>query len=366
MVHHGDNLQRAVEKLKSRIHNVEIRTAGFAVHETCSKPPDVYFYGALDSPSYEKIRDKIIDMLQRYGSLLLDTEHIEIKVRVKCSLQDFFTALAQAGTPKETVTFRSGARRINATIINPIIVDKEKLDTYLPCAASVEGVVRKCRVLELSRRDEFSIIPIFYPTIPGIIDPKWLEHIPTFIQSSSFSNATPEEIFYLVGLLAAMEILRGVSAALRKLGDKVEVEVPSPEGLSHLLSIYPCLSLDSLSGYIRELLMESRHYIHMLAKAELSSTLVIPAKEDELTETSLFLIQEILAVVEEQKNEMLPVIDENQGITAPLGMAFSEIMELAGGLNIPPVYVSAAIDRLIDEEYLVTSVERIYSSARIP
>ena len=355
LVHHGDTLKKAKETIESRCPT-SVMTAGFAVYEKCKKLPDMWFYGSLDGKAYEVLRDDIVEMLQRYGSLLLDTEHLELKIKVKCGLDEFFAALAQAGSGK-TYAFTSGADRINLTITNPRILSEERLRACLPSKSSMDEVVQKCRILESPYPSEFSILPICYPNISGEVDDDWLKRVPAYLTPQMLKCATGKQLFYVVGLLSAIEILRTIIAALSELKSKGKILMDAPsENFAHLAVMFPTLDIDEFRAYILDMMA---HPAKLKKDRSSVRQTVDTLDEPVTTEISGRIINGIMSLVDERTTA-----EYEEGCSKlPVGVTCKEIIGLAQDeFKIEPAKASTAMDALIDAGILVTRVEQICDS----
>ena len=62
-----------------------IKIAAFSVHKDSQiKDIDFHWYGHLGRKNYGEMRESLLTYFQRKGSLLLDTEHIEVIVKLHC------------------------------------------------------------------------------------------------------------------------------------------------------------------------------------------------------------------------------------------------------------------------------------------
>jgi hypothetical protein len=348
------SLRKARERLEKK-NPASIVTAGFAVNEKCKSWPEKWFYGSLDATAYENLRNEIVLMLQRYGSLLLDTEHPELTVKVKCGLGEFFQALAQASS-SGTYSFSSGADRINLTVTKPIILDEESLRLCLPAKFSTDGVVQKCRILERLHPGEFSILPIYYPNVSCKDDVDWLKRMPSFLQPDMLRDATHEQLFYISGLLAAVEVLRGIIASLSDLkrSGKIIIEAPM-ENVSHLGVMFPSLDVEKFRSYILDMIA---HPIK-LRKSRIPLQQVEYMEERTTLEISRKIITAVMSLVDER--DIAKEVLRDLGL--PLGVTCKEIISIAeGDLEIGPGHASVAMDVLIDAGILVTKIEEIRGS----
>ncbi|HST52240.1 MAG TPA: hypothetical protein VLJ61_09555 [Pyrinomonadaceae bacterium] len=361
LVHHGYSLERAKAKLlEVTSGRFEIKTAGFAVWDRCLYRPDFSYYAAVDIEQYVEIRDAIIKMLQQYGSLLLDTEHIEISVRLECGLKEFYQELARASDAGNTFSFLSASDRLNLTIWNPDVIEPEELNRWLIPGSNTKAVVSKCRVLEKDH-SHFSIMPIFYPNTRCVIDEGWISNLPSFIDRESLRSARPTYLFYLVGLLASLEVLKVVVASISDLikAQKIVLEVPK-EDFTHLKAMFPMIDTDKLWEYVRNIVSKGK-----LHKVERSSRGVdvqhVPEKK--LANMSYFLI-----------TRMMEEIDKNGADCGLHGVPWLQLDRIARDAkesinelsDVDHRWWSIVPDRLIDTGLMHTNVEEVISSVGDP
>jgi hypothetical protein len=356
MVQHGNTLRRTIKQIEKK-QPAAVVTAGFAVYEKCETLPDKWFYGSLDAKAYENVRDDVVSMLQKYGSLLLDTEHPELTVKIKCSLTEFYEALSRASL-SGTYSFTSGAERQNLTLTKPIILNDESLKSFLPSKFSLDGVVQKCRILERPHPGEFSILPIFYPNVSCEDDSEWIERIPSFMQPDVLRDAPHKQRFYVTGLLAAVEVLRGIIASLSDLkrAGKIIIEAPI-ENVSHLVAMFPSLDVDKFRSHILDMIAHPMK----LRKARM------PKVEHLAEETIVDISRKIISGVMSLIDERAIVKDVLTDLGLPIGVTCKEIISLAQtNLGIDPGHASIAMDELIDAGILVTNIEEIRGLDQAP
>jgi hypothetical protein len=353
MVHHGKSLKETKEKVEQE-NPASILTAAFAVHEKCQTLPNKWFYGFLDSTAYETFREDVVQMLQRYGSLLLDTEHPELKVKVKCSLDEFFSTLAKAGEPNTSFSFSSGTERINFTATKPLPLDAKSFPNSLPRNSITWGVVRKFRVLEGTSHDEFSILPIYYPCIPSQRDDEWIKTIPNFLNNKMLEAADGKQLFYVVGLVAAIKILPVIAAVLYDLRStgKIILETPK-DNLRHLAVMFPTLNVTELRDSITEIVTHPPKLEPVSRRGE---NKVKHLDEETTIETARKIISCLMSQVDERRTDEFL----EEGPRYPIGITWKEIMDLAHTqFMIDPSIASVTVDALIDAGILVTRVEEI-------
>jgi hypothetical protein len=284
-----------------------------------------------------------------YGSLLLDTEHVELSVRLSCSVREFFEGVARCAPNGNSVSFLSGADRLNLTINQPDIADQDAFDRLLPHASSFEGAVRKCRVVQ-RHQGQFAIIPISYPTVPCNPEAGWVESLPSFVDRSRLTIENPKDIFYTVGLLTSIELLRSVVAALSDLRKKgrLVLEV-GDESVRHLKAMFPTLDCDGLLKHIRETVAQGMKE----RPQRLSSTVSVhPMSPDVLLDMAAVAMTRLITETDDLDDE-----DDR-----PRGQPWSHLVtgELAGIAATPtPGEWAAVPDRLIDAGMVITDVESL-------
>jgi hypothetical protein len=264
LVHHGKTLDRYKSELCRLVPSgVEVLTAGYAVWDCCQLRPDFYYYGSVDSGTYEQMRDELVLMLQQHGSLLLDTEHIELSVRLHCGVREFYDTLARAAENGNSYSFISGAGRTNITVERPDIASEEGLARCLIPGSNIKQTVCKVRVLERNH-ERFSVLPILYPNTRCLPTAEWLRSLPDFVDRGHLASAPKDEnlhkeLFYLVGLLGSAELLRSVAAVLGELvrEQKIILEVPK-ENFLHLRAMFPRLKILGFWEHVQNLVDESK------------------------------------------------------------------------------------------------------------
>ena len=218
MMRTGWHISQLLKKLMKNkicpIHKDSIRVAIFAAHEKAPTRISIdgvgdidyhWFYRDLTASSYSILRSKMVSMLQRSGSLLLDTEHLELRVNTKGNLTRFFRSLNRRA---HTALFDSAGDRQNITVFFPDIhanAIAKNNSTSFPSGTIFDEIVKKCRVVS-RKPDEFAIIPICYPAIlegsaESFINPDNFD----FTDFRQFND--DETLFHYCGLNAALSVL---------------------------------------------------------------------------------------------------------------------------------------------------------------
>jgi hypothetical protein len=328
----GRKVQQARERLSQLGTGTTVTVAACMSHR--SAPPncvDIVYYAGLDDDSYGKTRDAVILHLQEKGSLLLDTEHIEVKVRVKDSISDFFEVLA--GWGESAVRFVSSAGRLNCTILkNPEEVCQRAGDV-VPDFADIQSVVSKLRVITTPDDPRsFSLIPILYPSVRVTPTTRykhprmgWTEKVPS------------ERLFQCVGLsmsaALAADALRTLSSAF---GDDVSFDFQSQGRLDHLYTIFPELKKLELVNEL-ELFRQGRQ-----------PSKPVRAKPDEPGNVNIMQLAEfiIASCYDRMKVEKYCV----RQLTVP------QVLELGELYGHTEARASAALDYLIDKAEILPSI----------
>jgi hypothetical protein len=363
LVHHGRNLDRELKKLISLVpEGAEVITATFACWVDCENPPIYSFYNNVDMETFECLRDQIIELLQKYGSLLLDTEHIEINVRLQCGLKDFYEELSRSAENGKTFSFISGTNRTNLTVNEPDVEDYNRIENLLPKGSNLRNVVCKCRVIKRSH-NVYSIIPIFYPDIKFTELDDWTSRLPAFIDTYNFRKKLDdnvyEEVFYISGLLTSVELLRGVVSSLGDLISKGKIILETPEdNLSHLKAMYPNVDINGLTKYMLGIVDES---VKKKPKRPKKSTKVNNIEQSRLINLGYRTICRLaLGIIDYEKKS-----DEYRR-RFPKGSSWRELLRIIERYNSDLKPDSNEIrvipDRLIDNGLLTTSVSKAINS----
>ena len=357
LVHHGKSLDTQEKNLREFLpDNVELITAGFAVWEHCQHKPQFCYYAAVDLEKYDDIRNSIIFMLQKHGSLLLDTEHIELSVRVHCGIREFYDELARASENHRTYSFISGAGRTNLTIDQPDILRKDLLEKILTPGSNTYGTVSKIRVLERNH-ENFSVLPIFYPNTKCVPSIEWIENLPEFVRNDRLSKSEgSSEIFYIIALLGSIELIRGVVSALSDFirQGKITFEIPK-ERFPHLYTMFPQVDINGLYNYIYNVVAESKT---IKPKRSRKNAHAESIRNPQLVKLSSRVICKL---VEEY---------EQESFGPPKGKSWKELMYIAEAENndfkLDTRALTIVVDRLIDSGLIVTDVEKVISSSGEP
>jgi hypoxanthine phosphoribosyltransferase len=355
LVHHGNTLKKYEDLLrKCAPSHIGIVTAGFAVWEQCTYKPQFSFYNSVDSETYENIREDIVFMLQKYGSLLLDTEHIELSVRIQCGVGEFYDELAKATESHRAFSFISGAGRTNLTLEHPDIIFDDIINRYLTPGSNLDGIVCKIRVLERTH-EVFSILPIIYPNVRGLAPVAWWEKLPSFCNQYSYNEKPNKEVFYIVGLLCSVELLRGVVAALSDFihKGKIVLEVPK-DNFAHLRAMFPRIDTEKLRDYVFGIVADSKKL-----RTKRNHVKIENVPNDRL----LALSGRVMCRLVEEHDECLSG-------SLPKGESWNELIQIIQqenhNLGLRKEALSIVVDRLIDSGLIVTDVERVISSSGEP
>lgn len=382
-IHIGRRIRRATEDLMTshRVRREDIRVAAFGVHESATVDVDYRFFGQLTDTKYRQIRSLVIQQFQQEGSLLLDTEHIEVIAELNCGRLEFYDALSKAGVAVEHVSMGG---RSNLMVHSPTLLDEREFLSSLPPQTSIHGVVRKIRVVE--RADgSYAIVPIFYPSTPNFASASDASGIEPCLSAMA---TTPSSIFHLVGIHASLELFKSATAALRDLirAGKINIRIPRPddhdnESLSHLRALFPQLDVNALHVALERNVEAGRNWKRNFVSSpiRLDATRGMAAcfEKDRLAWSVLAELKDVTS------HSLLPSQLEGEGATilrrggATLADLCSRLLATettpARGpkartrrrlVGSPPVsrnlrdeaLLSAALDELIDNASIVTSV----------
>lgn len=376
MMKTGEHLRDLLKKLRARglwhLGSENVHIAIFAIHETSSSGllfdnnliKFDWFYRGLSTNAYRSIRKQIINMLQNAGSLMLDTEHIEVRVQVNCSFIKFINAIRRRS---KVLVFNSSVQNKNITVYYEDDEPHEITATNYPEGSILKNIVKKCRFVQ-RKIDEFAIIPICYPSILEK-EEKWLPSV-----RKDYVELFGEEYlktargrFYAVALYAALETLGWVLKDLATLDlDDYSLSLPktkydkrSFEGycLDHLYAIYPKLNMQKLSAILSKISDVSHKEGSLLKKIKIKLQ-EFPILEDSiLRRDAIILIQLIWFTIAKRIEEYKGYMQSDP--PHPFGLQTSEIFDIGRKLGWKDIWISTLFDILIDEAYLVTHAQEI-------
>lgn len=372
MVRTGFHLESVIEELKQRPFwdSIEdkVFTATFAIHESLQNDgsiryPDAWFYRNLNSNGYNQLRNEIVNMLQRVGSLMLDTEHIEVRIQVKCDVRTFFETLSRKA---QVISFHSSNDRLNATVYYPNDPLYLLPQTLLPQDSNENDIVKKCRVIRRSGT-EFAFIPLCYPSI-AVENSLWPSNVKFQDILGPLRSESQAGRFYDVALLAAVEVLKWILTDLFTLSPEcyqlILPAFPSKTKasggrdeytLSHLRVMYPSLNIEKLTEYIHIKAEEAREKATKLRSRKLSYGCLEPFPDEQLRDWAINLCQLVRQELDEREASTF-LIGTNKRCH-PCGLTAKEIFAIGKKINIPEHAISVLFDLLIDNAYLVTHVE---------
>jgi hypothetical protein len=303
---------------------------------------------------------QIVDLLQRSGSLMLDTEHLEVRVHLRDGLGKFLNALRRKA---DAVLFHSLGKRTNITVYYKDDDAHSFPAGLFPDGAIVSNIVKKCRIVQRDG-DEFAILPLCYPSIPHrSIDwpsrPEDVRLLGASVQTSDVAR------FYSVALIAALWILRWV---LRDLAasdpDTYTLHLPSEpdettsEGgytLDHLRVMHPTLNVKELTQRIAKIEREARSEGTRLRRRKPKPRPSPRFSDEELRDNAVRLLQVIRHALDDRL--LVEFLEGRKKPSHPYGLPAREIFDLGRKLGWEDIRISTLFDILIDEAYLVTHVE---------
>jgi len=382
MMRRGNTIRRILETLLERgvtddsLSNV--RVAAFAMHEEAglgrhlrsARYPHVAWLRYLPREAYRETRASVVDALQAAGSLMLDTEHVEIRLRLKVPLNRLASALTRTGS---VVGFESAAGRTNVTVFygDQTITESER--RALPPGTRSEGVVRKCRLVERAA-GEFALIPICLPDVPSLWPTDWspLPEDGALFEGQRVSDAHGR--FQMVALRASLEplflALRDIHAQREPLCDiylpRLRPEdagrtdgAVSGEGydLAHLSVVYPGLDLARFRQRLAQTCKRAESVGRRLRARHWKQDAAMTPGHAALQDGARALLQVLGRETDVRAGEAWG--DDGTPGAFVQGLTMREIMTLGERLGMPHAVVSACMDVLIDEALLVTRVERL-------
>ena len=366
----GYHVFRVLDQLNSMDPAIlkQVRVAVFAMHEDATSRPEYpdfgvqhgWFHRGLTTAAYRNKRLEILAMLQQAGSLMLDTEHFEVRVRLRGPFPDFLHAL---GRKAHTVTFHSLGSRRNITVFYEDNSPAHQLDLgRLPARAKTDDKVKKCRIIECGD-DEFAVIPLCYPAIPDPPVGGWPNNPDDAALLGDAIKRSPPAAFYGTALISALDVLKWVLKALYAAPPQLlsvslpTVHTDSTAGqdccLNHLQVVYPTLDLQRLANEILRVDTDaSREGLQLRGQpaAPLSS---LEARDDELRRDAWALLQVVRHVLDERIQEER-LFDASWKPPHPFALAADEVFHLGDRFGWQRPYTSSLFDTLIDDGHLVT------------
>ena len=238
----GRSLQQTVDAVRSALPAAHITTAAFVTHQEA--PTDavtIAYYRGVDDECYRECREALIEYLQTKGSLLLDTEHLEVGVRISCPTSDFYSALAGWG---ETVMFASGDR-VNCTVLRRADTLGTLFEPVRPTYADLAGAICKLRIVSRpTERNSYSLIPICYPQLHLGKSDEYVNQFMPWTASVGWDQDAPDaRLFQCVGLGFSVELALDLMMFLSEaLPEQIAFDFSS-DGIEHLVTIFPELDL---------------------------------------------------------------------------------------------------------------------------
>jgi hypothetical protein len=364
MVRTGRGFQSVVSEVRNR-GAAEVRCVAYAIHRDASSILDdnrfdlAWYERDLSTEAYERTRNLIIRSLQDAGSLMLDTEHLEIRFRLREPLGRLLQAISRRS---EVVIFRSG-RRMNITVVYPDDAAHHVDPSTFLWGTETTATVKKCRIVQRSA-DTFAAIPIFLPAIPAACSD-------SDVSSSLFhgENATSaREVFYRCALLASFKPLEWLVRDIYASGENlVDFVLPLPDAdvdetgydLRHLRVMYPGLDIPAITQKVVDVFEFARKRGRSVRGKRTDRPVFRFAQEDGRV-GALHLIQGILALLDERNAERW--IGGSGGRHLP-GLTAADVMSVGSSLGFTDAQTSALMDMLIDEANVVTRVEPLTDQA---
>jgi hypothetical protein len=376
MMKNGLHLKEALDLLAAAGVDIsdpnKVRIAVFAVHEDSSRwnrikgiyAPQAWYRCGLSTDDYTHLRADIVEMLQNSGSLMLDTEHLEVRVKIHGNFDRFVKALRR--TAKACV-FESAASRKNITVLYD---DDAKhtlpLDEFPP-GTKVIDIVKKCRVVQ-RRGNEFALIPICFPSVPSNQSWHCNREIATLLKVPFIKSEESTARFYGVGLRAALCVLHWTLKDLYAAApDEFSISLPGSVAedstcngyhLGHLQAMYPSLDIDYLNKWISKIEIEARSEgTHLQGKpfGPIESPLLT---SQQLHERAIALLQIIMDSLDRRRIRQYWQTGEYNR-KHPYGLNAAEIFEIGNSMGWDRMITSTLFDILIDEATLVTHVQDI-------
>lgn len=373
-VNHGHSMRNTIDLIHKKFDNkVNIATAAFAVHENCEADIqlDFYFYVDLKDERFNEIREDVVTFLQERGSLLLDTEHIEININLKGIEDKFYRAIASLG---KTVKFETMPMlNKNLTLFQPLRDYSQPLIDILPKGSSISDGVWKCRFIT-KPDNRIALIPICYPLLPFKLSDEDKNKLPDCFKSLLSDEEDNFKLnFHLIGIFASIKMLSGIFAVFAgdetrplididfpeiynpkkhdTLSDKEKIAIRRKDIYSHLRAMFPKIDVSKVQELVRAAIDEglrNKSLYKELLKKDYTRNQIAP---DELRKCARRLTKAIYDIIQNNKNF---------GIDST-GASMYEILDYLkqeGSSKMLVENYSAAMDQLIDEAIINTDVDK--------
>ena len=344
-----------------------VRLAVFAAHRESSRNGVLtrsdlnvsWFYRDLSTAGYRRLRRQLLHFLQHSGSLMLDTEHVEVRFKLNGGINRLLSALRRKA---EATVFQSAAGRTNITVFYGDDAAHQLSSDRFPSGSVLSGIVKKCRIVQ-READEFAIIPICLPEVPleGGSWPVEKEDKELFGPAVSRSS---QARFYGAALIASFYPLQWVLRDLYASDPAIaEISLPSHKSetsgsgytLDHLRVMYPTVDIDKLVQLITDIDGVARSEGTKLRGRRFDVEPYAVSSDVELLRDAMRLLQVIAYAVDKRHAEELLYAPEAD---RP-GLRPNEIFDLGASLGFKRAYVSALFDILIDDGSVVTRVEDV-------
>jgi hypothetical protein len=376
MMKTAEHMREVLSKLEERGilqgDGENVRVAAFAVHEDCpaelklSKTSVNYawFYRYLTSTSYQSIQIQIVGMLQRAGSLMLDTEHVEVRLRLRSNFNRLVQALRRRA---QAYVFHSSDQRMNITVFYEDDQSHVLPADLFPAGTDFSNIVKKCRFVDRGG-DEYAIIPICFPSILSASGDWPVNKSEVELLGPSVCKSTRAR-FNGVGLIAALEVLRWALKDLAVLGSsdyalslprsRTDKQTKGGYTLEHLKVVFPTINLDELTERIAQIDKEATSEGVRLRGVRFDPTSAPEVTDDELHRDAMQLLQVIRYQLDQRilEEDLLAVdrCDSGQSCYLP-GLRLGEIFRIGERMNWDKARVSTLCDILIDQAALSTDV----------
>lgn len=368
-LHLKDLLNELSKKSLGKLDSKNIHIAVFGVHEESSKRiynnkiksffPNSWFYRDLTTNSYSLLRENIIEMLEKSGSLMLDTEHIEIRIKLSMHFDKFVQAISRSG---KSVVFRTSKNLRNITIYYPDDSVHTFKEEIFPPNTCFEKIVKKCRIVQRDH-ENYAIIPICFPTVNlNKKSKEWFDNSELNKLFGLDFNPKNFSIFYCVALLASLDVLKwvvkdiaasGISKSCFYFPSESTEDIDNGQGytLNHLKVIYPTINLSKLNKMIYSYYFEGWSDGIKLIKKTFDENKLLKTTDIELNNQATQMLQIIRKILDVRQ---LQDTINGKEIHHPDGLTTSEIYDISKRLGFKEEErISALFDILIDRADLI-------------
>jgi hypothetical protein len=344
----GTRMKQVCDSLKNR--GAVVKSGAFAVYEHTKFSPDIWFYQHLHFQAYAEIRNRILDFISSSENLILDTERIGLKIHCNLKSDEIIDNLRFLGEIIIVPRSMDTATKF-ISIHDPEFFD---IDLIKKEIHNFRNLFYKLRFIV--KDFEFWIIPIFYAPVKV---PTSYKECPVYkftndreICVCSDENSSSNRAYYCRNIFWNLNLLATTANQISKIME-IEYDLNSDQDfpLTHLKSLFPDINLGKWKLLLNKLIEDAN--VHQQMKN------IVPHNELEFSDTSKNVIMAILKQFLEKYDELELNFERKRNVLLSANVnlrtiAYGELFRKFP--NIPSVYISQALDVLIDQAIITPTI----------